>query len=585
MNVLVVVPARGGSKALPGKNLLPVGGLSLTARAVRTGRQFVRRARLEGAVVLVDTDDPAIAAEGRRYGAEVPFLRPPALACDDTPTWANVLACVDRLTDDGRFFDVVVLLQPTSPLRVADDIIACWHAFQATSALSVVAVTPLEHPTDLAVRITRDGILEWVTEGGRPRRRQETEAAFRISGAVYIARTTFLREHRAFTVAGLSAGVQIPNARSIDVDTADDLAAAEAMARMDAGTTRSVPIADKIIGGGESCFIIAEAGVNHNGDPALAHQLIDAAADAGANAVKFQTFEPTALASPDARQAAYQTTNTGINESQLSMLSRLVLPIAEYQPLQAHAAERGILFLSTPFDEPSADFLEQLDMPAFKIPSGELTNHPFLAHVARKGRPMLISTGMATMAEIAEAIDTVEKVGPVPLALFHCVTDYPADPSICNLSAMATMRQAFRVPVGWSDHTMGIEVAIAAAAHGAELIEKHFTLDRALPGPDQKTSLEPHELAALVRAIRLVEAARGSGRKEPAAIERSYAAVVRKSLHARGALPCGHILRTEDVIALRPAGGLPPGDIGKLIGRRVRAPIRAGARLAEHDFV
>ena len=232
---------------------------------------------------------------------------------------------------------------------------------------------------------------------------------------------------------------------------------------------QSVQIAERIVGAGQPCFVIAEAGVNHNGDVALAHKLIDTAADAKVDAVKFQTFDPEKLAAIEAPKATYQVKNTGEEGSQLEMLRKLVLPPSVYVELMQHARQRGLIFLSTPFDEDSSDFLEQMHLPAFKISSGDLTNHPFLAHLARKGRPLLLSTGMGSLEQVRAAVDVVRSAGDPPLVLFHCVTSYPANASDCNLRAMDTLQSRFGVPVGWSDHTTGFDVSVAAAALGAAL--------------------------------------------------------------------------------------------------------------------
>lgn len=331
-------------------------------------------------------------------------------------------------------------------------------------------------------------------------------------------------------------------------------------------------------------MFIAEAGVNHNGSLELAHRLIDVAADAGADAVKFQAFDPDRLAAPAAPQAAYQRHNTGIAEPQVEMLRRLALPQDAWGPLRDHAAARDLLFLATPFDEVSADLLYGLGVPGFKVASGEVTNLPFLACLAGRGLPVLLSTGMSTLPEVAEAVRTVREHGNPPLALLHCVTNYPAEPADCNLNAMGTMRSAFGVPVGWSDHTEGIEISLAAVALGAELLEKHFTLDRSMAGPDHRASLAPPELAALVKAARRVSAARGDGRKVPAASELLLAAVGRRSLHAARDLAPGHILVPADVVALRPGSGLPPSALGRLVGRRVATRVRSGTMLGEQQF-
>ena len=332
-------------------------------------------------------------------------------------------------------------------------------------------------------------------------------------------------------------------------------------------------IGPRRIGEGEPCFVIAEAGVNHNGDLALARQLIDAAAEAAADAIKFQTFRADRLVSVSAPKAEYQITATGAAESQHAMLRRLELDEAAHRDLQQHAADRGIVFLSTPFDEASANLLAALRIPAFKVSSGELTNLPFLAHLARHRMPIILSTGMATLDEVRSA---VAALGDVPLALLQCVSNYPADPADTNLRAMLTMRAEFRVTVGYSDHTLGNEIAFAAVALGASIVEKHLTLDRTLPGPDHAASSEPAEFAALVRGIRRIESALGDGIKRPAANEANVASVARRSLVAARDIAPGEILSPAEIAALRPAGGLPPSAQSKLLGRRARAAIPAG---------
>jgi len=339
---------------------------------------------------------------------------------------------------------------------------------------------------------------------------------------------------------------------------------------------KPVRIGDRGIGPGHPCFILAEAGVNHNGDVDLALKLVDAAADAGADAVKFQTFKADRLVSPEAAKAAYQVEATGGGESQLEMLRGLELSQEAHWKILAHARERGILMLSTPFDAESADFLDRLGLPAFKIGSGEITNLPLLAHVAAKGKPLILSTGMAWLAEVAEAVRTVRDAGARDLVLLHCVSNYPAEPRDVNLRAMRTMADAFGVPVGYSDHTVGNEVALAAVALGACVIEKHFTLDRSLPGPDHKASVEPAELASLVRGIRVVEQALGHGRKEPTAAEADTARVARKSLVMARDVQAGTVL-TEDMVAIkRPGTGLPPAMLKDVVGRTLRQDVKAG---------
>jgi N,N'-diacetyllegionaminate synthase len=340
-----------------------------------------------------------------------------------------------------------------------------------------------------------------------------------------------------------------------------------------------VEIAGRKVGPGQPCFIIAEAGVNHNGDLEMAHRLVDVAAQAGVDAVKFQTFKAVHLVTPNAPKAGYQLQATDAAESQYDMLRRLELSAEAHRDLLAHCSAKKLIFMSSPFDEESADFLAELGVAVFKIPSGEITNLPFLAHVAGKGKPLIVSTGMSYLGEVEAAVRALEETGNRDFVLLHCVSNYPALPGDVNLRAMQTMAAAFDVPVGYSDHTPGIEVALAAVALGACVLEKHFTLDRDLPGPDHRASLEPDELAALVHGIHAVEAALGHGRKEPAASEANTTAVARKSLVAARDIPAGTVL-TEDLIAARrPGTGLPPGVRPYLVGRTARVAIPAGTLL------
>lgn len=346
----------------------------------------------------------------------------------------------------------------------------------------------------------------------------------------------------------------------------------------------SFALQDRVIGPGQPCFVIAEAGVNHGGDLAQALRLVEAAAAAGADAVKFQTFRAERLVTVRAPKADYQARNTGEGGAQLDMLRRLELDEAAHRALLARCRELGILFLSTPFEEASADLLEGLGLPAFKLPSGELTNLPFLAHVARKGRPVLLSTGMATLGEVEAALAVLAGEGLREVALLHCVSSYPTAPSDANLRAMATLAHAFQVPVGYSDHTQGLEVPLAAVALGACVLEKHMTLDRSLPGPDQAASLEPRELAALVAGIRTVEAALGDGLKRPAPCERNTAEVARKSVVAAADLQRGTVLEMRHLGIKRPGTGLAPALLPHLLGRTLGRDVAADALLRWEDL-
>ena len=327
-------------------------------------------------------------------------------------------------------------------------------------------------------------------------------------------------------------------------------------------------------------FIVAEAGVNHNGDLSLARALVDVAAEAGADAVKFQTFTADGLVTRAAPTADYQRRAAG-ELSQHAMLAALELSPAAHEALWTHCAARGIEFLSTPFDVDSAHYLKRLGVRRLKISSGDVTNLPMLEVVGALGLPVILSTGMADLDEVDAAVAALRGAGLTDLVLLQCVSNYPADPALTNLRAMDTLARRFGVPVGLSDHSRGLTVAIAAAALGAACIEKHFTLDRSLPGPDHQASLTPDELTALVRAVREVEGALGDGVKRPAPSELPIRLVARKSLVAGRDLPAGTVLRREDLVILRPGTGLPPSALPHVLGRRTARAVAADTPLTE----
>ncbi|WP_044413582.1 N-acetylneuraminate synthase [Thiomicrospira microaerophila] len=326
-----------------------------------------------------------------------------------------------------------------------------------------------------------------------------------------------------------------------------------------------------------SVFIIAEAGVNHNGSIDLAKQLVDVAVEAGANAVKFQTFKTEQLVTQAAQQADYQTANTGVKESQFSMLKRLELTAQNHLDLIAYCQHKNIEFMSTPFDMPSIELLHRLGMPRWKIPSGEITNYPYLKQIGGYNKQVILSTGMAVLADIEAAIEVLIAAGTARdnLTLLHATTDYPTQMHDVNLLAIQTMAQAFKLKVGYSDHTPGIEVPTAAVALGASIIEKHFTLDKTLPGPDHKASLEPHELNAMIRAIRSIEIALGDGIKRPSASEQKNKQVVRKSIVAKTAIQQGQQFSEQNLTIKRPGLGISPMRWNEIIGQRAQKNYQA----------
>jgi N,N'-diacetyllegionaminate synthase len=335
--------------------------------------------------------------------------------------------------------------------------------------------------------------------------------------------------------------------------------------------------------------IIAEAGVNHNGSLELAKKLVDVAAEAQVDYVKFQTFKAETIVSPTARKADYQAKNMGNDDdSQFAMLKQLELSDDNHLILMAYAKQKNIKFFSTAFDVEGVLYLQRLGLDMFKIPSGEITNYPYLRAIAQTAKPVILSTGMANLSEIENAVSVLLKYGTLreAITILHCNTEYPTPMEDVNLTAMQTIGQAFGVKIGYSDHTLGIEVPIAAVAMGASVIEKHFTLDRNLPGPDHVASLEPAELKAMVAAIRNIEQAiSGSGRKEASKSEAKNKNIARKSIHLTRDLPKGTVLTEADLIPLRPGDGISAMQWQNVIGKTMLSDVKAFDKLSWNDII
>jgi len=336
-------------------------------------------------------------------------------------------------------------------------------------------------------------------------------------------------------------------------------------------------------------IIIAEAGVNHNGDIQVAKKLIDVAVEAGADYVKFQTFKAENLVSKSAKKAEYQSVNVNDgDDSQYAMLKNLELSHENHVELMAYCVQRNIQFFSTAFDVEGVNYLNDLGLSFFKIPSGEITNYPYLKAVALCGKPVVMSTGMCSEMEIKQALDVLVKFGlkKEAISILHCNTEYPTPMKDVNLKAMLAIQKTFGVQIGYSDHTLGIEVPIAAVALGAIIIEKHFTLDRTLQGPDHVASLEPNELKEMVTAIRNIELAMsGDGEKKPSESESKNIAIVRKSIHINKNLLKGHIITDDDIISLRPGDGISAMEWENIIGKKLNADKNEFDKLLFSDFI
>lgn len=345
-----------------------------------------------------------------------------------------------------------------------------------------------------------------------------------------------------------------------------------------------VRIDTRMIGPGHPCFIIAEAGVNHNGEVRLAKRLIEEAKAAGADAIKFQTFSTGSVIVKDAPKAKYQLQTTDHSESQFEMLERLRLTHEEFAALKAHADQVGVTFFSSPSDSADIDFLIRIGVAVLKIASMDLVNYPHLDHAGRQGLPVILSTGMATLGEVENGLKALRQAGCEQVIILHCVTDYPVRDDQANLRVMDTLGQAFQVPVGFSDHTTGTVVPIAAVARGACVIEKHFTFDRQLPGPDHAASLDPAMFKAMVNDIRTVERALGSPVKLPLPVELENRKTMRRSLVASVDLLPGAVLRHEHFALKRPGGGLGAEFIDLLIGQKLKINLSENAKFKLSDI-
>ena len=558
---LFISLARGGSKGIPRKNLRTIGGIPLVGRAARLGCCCLERLGGDGRVV-VSTDDDEIAAIARTFGAETPFRRPAALAGDRARSAAAVLHALDWYGDRGEVFDEVVLIQPTTPLTSIEDVLGALDLHRRTGGQPVVTVTDADHTIDFRFML-RGSRLQRVIERPFEPERHDRPSEVQIATSIYVCSGIWLRNHDHWVIPGETHGFRVDRQRSVDIDDELGLVVNEALHE------RKIPWNRGRV------MIIAEAGVNHNGDLQRALEMIDVAADAGADVVKFQTFQAAKYMSTFTPQADYQRQNTGTSVSMLELLRDVELRRDHHHALIEKCRSRNVLFSSSVFDDDGPAFLDMLDVPFIKIPSGEITNLAFLDRVARRYRPIVLSTGMSNLAEVAVAVQLIRNAGNHDLALLQCTSDYPSKPADANLLAMRTMHDSFRVTVGYSDHTLGYEVACAAVALGAKILEKHFTLDRRLPGPDHAASAEPEELARYVSAVRNVEKALGSPQKIPTEAELATAKVARKSLVAARDLPSGHSVLVSDVAIKRPGTGIVPGDLDHLVGRVLVRSVRA----------
>lgn len=585
MKVLAVIPARGGSQRVTLKNIAPVLGrpaLAYTLDHARAASTITR--------IVVSTEDDRIARIAHELHAET-ILRPAEFATAEARldhVLRHAVATIE--TRDQWRPDVVVMLYGAVPVRPAGFVDRCVNLLSSTGAHSVRSLSPVhDHHPLWTVRLRPDSRIEEYLGKLTIFRRQDLPPAYFYTGACLAFRTDILmaandpNDNFAYFGADQVGAVHEPD-ECIEIHEADDIERAEWLLRKHGAPGLRISAHDEPpafdIGGRrinayEPVYVIAEAGVNHDGSIETAHRLIDAAADAKADAVKFQAFSPSALCAASAPLPDYVVDLAADN--QRSMLEALALPAAAFRQLRDHARERNIHFLCSAFDMESLLILQQLELPAYKFASTELTNDLLIDEAARIGRPLLLSTGAATIEEIHRVMT---RLAPVPLLLFHCVSSYPTADSDANLATIADLKARFGRWIGFSDHTRGVDVAPLAVAAGAVAVEKHFTLDPSLPGPDHHLSLDPTELTRFVAAIRRAEQLRGRPRRGPFACEANVREVARKSLTTTVAITAGSPLRPEDLTTKRPGTGIAPERLREVIGRRAKHGIPADTVLS-----
>ncbi len=569
---LFIIPARGGSKGIPRKNLCLVGNIPIIGRVILAARKTLHRLGNQGDVV-VSTDCPEIAQTAERFGAEIPCLRPQELAQDDSPTLLAAIHMVQKLREQGRVYTEVILLQPTVPLVLVSDILGSIDKFRRGDGAPVIAMVRPSHGSNWLFRMDDAGHLFHVTPQSLRVQRQSLDEEFDLAGSVYVSTAEWIEEQPHWLVPGRTRGYVVSDTAGIDIDTSLDLHIANEVWKRRLPWERN----DRVM-------VIAEAGVNHNGDMGRAFEMIDAAADVGADAIKFQLYHTSELVAKDAPQADYQRRNTGKQQSMDSLIRKLELSCDQLGQLAARSRERNLQFSASVFDDLAVEELDRLEPDFIKIPSGEVTNIPLLEAVGRLYRPVILSTGMCTLAEAATAVHILTHAGSDGIAVLQCTSDYPAAPSSINLRAMQNMEQALSVPVGLSDHSTTFEIAAAAVGMGARIIEKHFTIDRTLPGPDHASSFDVEQLRQFIQGIRNVEAALGTSVKSPHPSELDTARVARKSIVARHDLASGTHLTLKDLALKRPGTGYPPSQLPFLVGLTLTCDVKSDTILTPEMF-
>ena len=582
--IWAIIPARGGSKGIPQKNIIDVAGKPLIAYTIEQG---LASKYIDG--VFVSTDDPDIKKVAKAHGAAV-IDRPIALAGDESPTLETLQHGIAFLEKErGITADNIILLQATTPLRRVEDIDNAISLYFDENADAVVSgvVAPHSYNPFWAKKIV-DGRLHMMFDTVKTAsRRQDLPDIFWHNGQIYIAGRELLLSHGDW-YRGKCLPYTCPEETFVNIDTLHELNLAENLIKQQRRrmvNRITLNVGKKEIGYNKPCFIIAEAGINHNGDVHLAMKLVDAAANAGVDAVKFQFFDPPNVATPETSLAGYQQEKIGSCGNQIEMLKKMALTESEISQLKSRAEEKGLVFMCTSHSGLNEfKILEQMGVAAHKVGSGDLLNLPVMRYLAKTGKPVIIGTGMATMEEVKTVHRFLRQEGGQQTVFLHCTTEYPCPFDQINMRALTKMMDEIECPIGYSDHSLGIEVPLMAVSLGACVLEKHFTLDRTLPGPDHQASVLPDELQRMVRQIRNIEDARGKVAKMPTAGEIETAGVARKSIVYARNLPEDTVLSEDDITVKRPGKGMSPLKYFEVIGKKIKRPVSKDRLVDPRDF-
>lgn len=600
--VFAIILARGGSKGIPRKNIKHLAGEPLISYSINQAKEskYIDK-------IIVSTDDKEIAEISKQYCAEIQ-IRPEEFSQDNTPPISSLQYVIKTLEEKGELVNIVVLLQPTHPFRKSKTIDEAIEKINQGSD-SCTSVSPLGiHPCCfLKIENNKAHFLNQ-----DPHILRQNIDQYRVDGTVYAYKKDTLMRLKTIPWDNYNNSViKINSEESFDIDEPIDFEIADFLMKKIQNNNlfksafksnkmiefqikeENSQLVQKIIGENQPCFIIAEAGVNHNGSLETAKRLVDAAKEAGADAIKFQTFKSEDLVTKQVPQADYQQKNTGKTESQFEMLKRLELSNESFKEIKNYCDEKDIIFMSTPHTEDAVDFLDDL-VPVFKVGSGDLTNLPLLEKIARKQKPIILGTGMSTLDEVKEAIKAIKSQRNNQIVALHCTTNYPCPLEEVNLKAMQTMQKKLDCLVGYSDHTLGLKASQIARNLGAVVIEKHFTLDKNSYGPDHKASLEPYELKNLVEILRKdnlfeinpsVELILGSSEKKPTNNELKIMRIVRKSIIANKYIPKGKKIEKEDLVIKRPGTGILPKKINEVVGKIAKRDIKKDELIYWEDIL